>query len=568
VRRALHLLLLTALTCLVFSNTLKNSYHLDDYAHIVTNPEIERFWPPWRHLLDERTITVNPTISQYRPLLPLVLSVDFVLADALGAPRLAVHHALAVATHLGTSVLLYFLFLELLALTSWPGPGRQGPGRHEDLAFAAVLAFAVHPISGVPINYVVARDLLMMLFFLTASLLTYLRLRRRDSVWAWIVPPLLLAFSLLSKQNCVVAPLLILLLDLLVLRAPVRSLRTWLRPLPFALMVALFFIWTELVLDFSDLGQLKNGFSTLTYSCTMAREHLFYYLRNFFWPFHMRPLAYIEPTWIFFEWPVLLGGSVILASLGAAYYLARRAPLASFAILGYWVLFAPTSSLRPFRYMVMDYRQYPSLAFLCLLLVLGLSRLPRRRLVVALYAAFLLYLAGSAVVLNRVWKTDRTLWEHAYQLGGEPLVSILYGKSIENDDPQQAINLYRRFLGNNVYARNFLAMLYWREGRHEKAIAGFEDNVKWAPTWAFPHFRLAEAYRGVGRLADALDEGAQAVGLDPRNVEYLYWVAFDLVEDDEAAVALPYLERIDALVPDYAETELLRRRALESLALD
>ncbi len=558
-RRAAHLLLLAVFTCLVFSNTLKNSYHLDDYFHIVANPEHEHFWPPWRHLFDERTITVNPTITQYRPLLPLVFSIDFAIADALDVERVVVHHLGAIATHLGTSVLLYFLFLELLALTL------EGAGRRDDLAFAAALAFAVHPVSGVPVNYAVARDLLMMLFFLSASLLAYVRLRQRESVWAWVVPPVLLGMSLLAKQNSVVAPVLILLLDLLVLRASPRSCRTWLRPLPFVAVVAALFVWTELVLGFSDLGQLKCDFSSTTYGCTMAREHLFYYLRNFLWPFRMRPLAYVEPTWLFFEWPVLLGGSVIAASLVAAFYLLRRAPLASFAILGYWVLFAPTSSLWPFRYLVMDYRQYPSLPFLCLLVALGLSRLPRRRLAVVAYSTLVVYFAGSAFVMNRVWKTEKTLWEHTYRCGGEVLANVLYAKSIEDDDPKLSIKLYRMAPVYHVYARDNLAMLYWQQGRLEEAIAQFEENVERASTWALTHFQLASVYRHVGRMEEALDEGAQAAGLDPRNVEYLYRVAFDLLEDGEAVAALPYLERIDSFVPSYADTDLLAGRALESL---
>ena len=95
--------LLVLLPALVFANTLRNGYHLDDFYRVVGNPELERFWPPHRHFLDPRTSATLPHLVQYRPLLPLSLSVDVALADeppaqqsdqdhGQDAPPLAVAH--------------------------------------------------------------------------------------------------------------------------------------------------------------------------------------------------------------------------------------------------------------------------------------------------------------------------------------------------------------------------------------------------------------------------------------------------------------------------------------------
>ena len=136
-------------------------------------------------------------------------------------------------------------------------------------------------------------------------------------------------------------------------------------------VVVAFFVWTETVLGFSDLGQLETrDRSAWIYACTMSRVHLFYYLRNFVWPFRMRPLPAIDTAGGILEPGVIAGGVFVLVSLGAAIMLRKRAPVAAWSIWAYWLLLAPASSIRPFRYLAADYRQYPSLALLCLLVVI------------------------------------------------------------------------------------------------------------------------------------------------------------------------------------------------------
>ena len=58
------------------------------------------------------------------------------------------------------------------------GGSTAASGGSGDTSFAGALLFAVHPVSGVPVNYLAGRDLLLMMLFLTASLLAYARMRR------------------------------------------------------------------------------------------------------------------------------------------------------------------------------------------------------------------------------------------------------------------------------------------------------------------------------------------------------------------------------------------------------
>lgn len=443
-------LLLVGLVALVYSNTLGNSLHLDDAYRIADNPEIERLRPLLRHFTDPRTSTTLPQLAQYRPLLPLSLSIERAAADAAGLERLTVWHLGNLAFHLATCLLVFGLFRQLLAGEAAIAP----PARAADLALAGALVFGVHPISGVPVNYISARDLLMAVLLLTAALLAYVRMRRRrgDSVLGWGVALGCLGLSLLAKQNGVLFPAVVLFYEATLGGASIRTRGPWLRAAAFALPVAGFFLLTEKVLGFSDLETVTDpAAAPVIYFLTQMKLHLFHYLRNFVWPFTVRAEPFVEPSAGWADPVALASLALVAAVLVLAWRWRGRAPLASWAVLSYAALLAPTSSFRPFYALAVDYRPYPGLPFLCLLVVLGArwaaaragtgSRAP----VAALPALGLLalYLGLASYSLNRVWRTDESLWEHSVRHGTTALGHLNYGHAIQVEDPALAERHYR-----------------------------------------------------------------------------------------------------------------------------
>ena len=75
---------LAVLTAVVYSNTLANGFHLDDFYRIVGNLGITQVHPVWRHFLDPGTTSSLKSIQQYRPLLPLTLSLNFAVSGQIG----------------------------------------------------------------------------------------------------------------------------------------------------------------------------------------------------------------------------------------------------------------------------------------------------------------------------------------------------------------------------------------------------------------------------------------------------------------------------------------------------
>ncbi|MDP6762994.1 MAG: tetratricopeptide repeat protein [Planctomycetota bacterium] len=519
--RAWHLAGLLLLPALVFANSLSGEYHLDDVYRIEDNPQLERVRPVWRHFTDPTTSATLPQLVQYRPLLPLSLSLNRALSDAAGIDLLVGYHLGNLALHLVAVLLLYGLFSELVA--HW-GAGTASRGSAAHTAFAGALLFAVHPVAGTSVNYLCGRDLLLMLAFLVASLWVYARLRRLGGgAWRWAVCLSCLVLSLCSKTNALVAPLVVLAFEWTCARERWSSPRALARAAPFAAVAAGFWLFTRFVLGFSDASQLiVERASHLEYPLTQLRLHLFHYLRHVVWPFTLRAEAHVEPSTLgdprVWAGALLVGGSLVWAVRRR-----RCAPLAAFCVAAYWILPALTSSVLPLRRLATDYRLVPSLAFLCLLMALAGARLTSRRARVALLAAAATWFGGTAASLNRHWLTEESFWLQSVRHGGSALAHTNYGLAVSRRDPALAEEHYRRALElypGHVWARINLGLLMIASERGAEGLALVEEAARLMPRWGVNHHWLAVARERLGRHEDALAAAERACELEPRNQTY------------------------------------------------
>ncbi|MCC6933701.1 MAG: hypothetical protein IT292_10700 [Deltaproteobacteria bacterium] len=203
------IIVLVSLAC--FSNTLENSFHLDDFYRVQDNPGIQSIAPLWRHFVEPRPMSTLDRIKQFRPLLPLTLSFNYYFRGE----HIAGYHLVTLALQTITTIFVFLFHLELL--TRWVGNADEQKGRSNELiAFLAALTFAIHPVSGILVNYICAPDLILMQFFMIPTLLIYARMRRRveNSLLSWIsiFKPNLL--SILSKTDTAMLPAIIFLFEI------------------------------------------------------------------------------------------------------------------------------------------------------------------------------------------------------------------------------------------------------------------------------------------------------------------------------------------------------------------
>jgi tetratricopeptide (TPR) repeat protein len=566
-----HIAVLAALTVLVYANTIDNTFFLDDHYYILDNVHIRSVQPIGRHLTDPATMSSIRSNVVYRPLLPISLSLTYALHgyDVVG------YHAFNITFQALAAIFVYLLLSQLLmiARARTPAPSSAGPPR--EIALFAATIFAVHPISGFVVNYSSSRDNLMMLTFLLAALVLYVRLRRlQGSRLIWIPLLALLALSLLAKPNAILAPFLVLAIELVVFGTSLRSKRLWARLAPFALVAAVFFVVRSQVLAQVDqpLFGAKSGTDLgahLTYLMTQLKYHLFHYLRNFTWPFHVRALPSTS-SGMASDPRVWIGAAAIAASLVAAWLIRRRSPVVSFAILGYWLMFSLTSSVLLTHGIVAERWMYPSMPFVSLVVAyLIYQALPGRgaRLLAALVVV---YFGVSSVYMNGHYRDACSVWSQSARHGTTATGYVNLGRCYMERGDDRSKQYFEKALEvfpNAYIAEINLGVWYLDHGQPDKGLEYSRLAVQHAPpaNRGLAHHWLAKALVRAGRPQLAFDEARNAALLNPRNVQYLYGAAFQGQLIGEFEPALTFLDKIHESQSHYELSRFIAGWCLQSL---
>jgi hypothetical protein len=550
--------LLVFLTATTFANTLPNAFHLDDFYRLVNNPAIRSVSPWWRHFVDVHTMATLPTITNFRPLLPLTLSLNY----AIGRLNPVGYHVVNIALQAAAAVLVYRLFKVLL---------EQGSFVRGDLqpwvALTAAAIFAVHPVSGVPVNYVTARDLLLMQVFMLGALLTYVRMRGagNDTLVGWVATLALYILALLSKTGVVVLCGLVVAYEVAVRGERPLSAGPWLRALPFLCLAIAYFAYVSLVLHHSEIDVVRsNEYTSVSYGATQLKLHLFHYMRNFVWPFPIRQgpdIALNGP----FHPAAWAGALFVLFTFFVAWRVRRDLPVVAFCVAAYWALLVPEASIFPLWALAADYRPYASSPFLYLgVAVIAAHRIPSFRALRVAAVIVVLWSAATAVYLNTTWRTERSLWQHSVDYGGSALAHMNLGLTFP--DPATRARHFReaiRMSPNYILAHMNLGLALIDMGQRGRGLSECLVAVSIDPYRAHTRYWMGKAYEKLG-LSDArAREAATASRLEPSNVEYAYYAGQSALAHGDVAGARRFLEMVIHRDPPYKDAPALYAKTVE-----
>src|SRR3989338_646543 len=239
------------------------------------------------------------------------------------------------------------------------------------IALFTALIFLTHPLQTQAVTYIVQRAVLLAVFFYCASLLLYLRLRRKFgwSVYAGFL--ICLAAGTMTKPIFWTMPLAAALMEIYFLRnlSKQRIILLWAPCLAVLVIVPVFL--TLFVTNFlaESFGPSKILYATrvsleiprLTYLFTQF-EVLVLYLRLLILPVEQNISYAFELSRGLLD-PAMrssLSGLLVLLGLGILSY--RRAPLVSFAIVWFFILMIPESSIFPLPDLVFEHRMYLAVA--------------------------------------------------------------------------------------------------------------------------------------------------------------------------------------------------------------
>ncbi|MBI3331863.1 tetratricopeptide repeat protein [Candidatus Peregrinibacteria bacterium] len=503
--------LLAVITAVVFSPIVANGFvHLDDALLIYRNPAVQQisFWS-----LKEIFTTYDPEL--YVPLTLLTYQIE----HALFGLNPVVYHSTNLLLHIGSSILLLWIFLTLT--------------NNRFVAFLCSLLFAIHPLQTEAVAWAAARKDVLSGFLFFASIAAYVRYQKEEARRWYRKSIGLFALALLAKVSVIMLPLVLILLDVWQRRPLAR--RALIEKSPYFLLSLLFGV-------IAIMGKTRNLESTdpLTTVLLAAKSTLFY-LWKLLIPMHLGAI-YPEFGPVTLHNPQFLGiaiglGVLLIIGLIAAW----KSRTAAFGLGFFLLMLIPNYTnffKNAFLFFASDRYVYLALPGLFFLIALAVDRLmnAQRRWIATLTASVtgivLVFFAGLTATQARIWKDTVALYENT--LADYPEATLVWNN-----------------LGDH----------YMQTGNFAKAEEAFERAVALDPALIVIRVNLGNAYREHGRIEEAMRNYQRAIDMaeqkehpGPEELSGYYFLGEILDQMGRSAEGLAQFERAIAKGPDYAET--------------
>ena len=428
--------LLAGLGACLFLPGLGGGFVLDDAPNIVENSLL--------HIagLDKESLLYAAASfhdgSGMRPLSMLSFALDYwrsgLDAQAFKATNLVIHTL--------TIFALAVFFRRLLLLAQWT-PQRATTG-----ALVLALLWAIHPLQVSSVLYVVQRMQTLGTLFLVLSMWAYLGLRQaqienRPGLLHGVLAALFWALAFLSKEDSILLPAYLLLLELTVLRfraaQPMRTRTLRNTYLVMALAGIALFLFVAVPHYWQWQTYPGRDFSSLERLLTQGRV-LVMYIGQILWPwpsnlpFHYDTLV-VSRGW-FQPWSTLPAAIIIAGLLLWAWRWRARRPLFSFGVFLFFAGHFVTSNVIGLE-MAFEHRNHFPL--IGAILAIG-------DLCVAFWQRWQLHARwGVAILAVVVTATGAATVARAYAWG-EPVRFAKWGVAVAPDSPRAWLALGRTYM--------------------------------------------------------------------------------------------------------------------------
>ncbi len=493
---------------------------MDDAPSIPANRSIRALWPLWPVLVYEHG---EGRTHDGRPLLNLSLAVNRAITGTSPIGFRVVN----ILIHCSNAILLMALARDLLARPAVPAVIRDRAG---EIAFAAVVLWAVHPLGTAAVTYVIQRAESLGAFMILATVLVTVRgILAADAgrgTWALPIVALLSALAGTAKETSVAIPLVTLLIDRALIAGSWRStLRHW----PWHLAAAA--SWPSVAVMLTVLGGRGSSAgldsaSPWLYLLTQAKA-IWLYVARIVWP-----------QGLVFDYGDFLssglgesGGWLVLsaAAFAGVVYGYARYPGVWLAPMLFFVLLGPTSSVIPVKTQtIAEHRAYLASAALIVPAVALAWVVARERLALSprfcglAATAVALALGLSTAARNREFVTPEILWRKA--LAAEPrnerAMINLAAQLIAKKDPASLAEAERLLVtatrtGRYPRAHGVnLGLLAKSQGRFADALAAIDAVLELTPDDTTTLADRGYVLWRLGRLPEALAVLDEVIALD------------------------------------------------------
>ena len=566
---------------LPYVNTLFNAFVYDDNRQVLSNPYIQSFG----YLREIFATTVWSYVgalritNYYRPM----MTFGYLLCYQFFGPLPYGFHLVNLLLHAAVVLVLFWVTEKMF--------------QRRDLALAAGLIFALHPIHTESVAWIAAvTDIELSLFYLLTFcfFLVVAREKGGRSDWAQLGMAVSFVFTLLAKEQALTLPLLATLYEhgyredgreTTCVQKIARYGLLWLLALAYLLFRFRFFGALAPVLQMTQLTWYQTGLSVVA----LVGQYLY----KLIWPVHLCAFYVFHKSESLLDVRVLLGlmGLGLVAALFMRLW--KRARIVSFGILWMLVTLAPVLNPRWLAANVFTerYLYLPSVGF-CWVAASGLVALWhltsgrravwRRTAVAALI--LVVALAGWRIVTrNRDWRDDIVLYARTLEFSPDAyhirnnLGTVYWARGnapAAEEQWREGLKLSPR----NTFILNNLGLVCQRQKRYQEAVDYFKQAMLSKPKYTHPHLNLGITYLEMGEKDLAELQLRVAVALSPLNTEArnqlgnLYYEQGQLAEAQDqfqhslesgaSGVALKHLGEIYGRRGEAEKAEEMLKRAL------
>lgn len=500
IKKFIHIILIILLGSLVYSNSLTNQFIWDDQYLVEENTYIKN----WRYLPQIFTKDIGEgsgvKYGFYRPLQILSYKLDY----SLWRLNPKGYHLSNIILHILVGILIYWLANVLF--------------KEKTLSFIASLLFITHPLHTETVTYISGRQESLAFFFVLASFLSYIKYLRNKNIGYFALTIMGYIGSLLSKEVCLVFPLLILLYH--------SSFKERLNLKMFISLVIVSLLYLLLRITFlKDFLFLKVLFPISIFPRTLAFfAAICNYLKILIFPLNIYP-EYGNPLFKITDIEVLTGIGLIITLLIYILKKRNRNPLLSFSIGWFFIVLLPVSGLiYPLStYMRPHWLHIPSLGFFFILGKIFANLIKREKfkfISSLLLIGLLLLYSYLTFKQNTLWGEPLTFYKKnlKYLPQNSNLYTNLGNAYMKIGNKKEAIKMFKKAVkldSKNAVAYNNLGVSYSKIGKSLEAITFYKKAIEAKPTYIKAYSNLGVEYAKVGKTKEAIRIFKKAIKMNP-----------------------------------------------------
>ena len=519
-----HLFLIIILGLFIYANSLNGEFIRDDNTLVRDNVYIKSWSGIGRCFTKNIALGGRQEWNSYRPLQMLTYALDYSAwkSDVRG------YHLTNTLLHILTALALYW-FINVLYTD-------------KTLSFFTAVLFVTHPIHTGAVSYISGRADSLAALFMLLCLIVYIKFINERKTPVYIFMILTYAAALLSRENSLTLPLLLLVYHYAFKKKIDRASLFSLSALAGAYILL-------------RLTVLKAMLSNISYTTTLAQRipgffaALAGYIKLLLLPFNLHT-AYGNKLFNLGD-PAALAGMAIMAALliaafksrkkGTGYFFendkagksslspffakAGKSSLSPFfALMWFIITLLPQSNLYPVNaYMAEHWLYLPSMGFF-LIAAKGLAHLYRdersKVFGIAAVIALVSFYSYLTVKQNYYWKEPVSFYKRTLKYAPDDFKEYLHlgnayrrmrmtRESIESYMKAVKINPECAEAYNNLGAANYDA------GKKKEAAPFFKKALEINPDYAAAYNGLALVYYDTGRRKEAVELYQKAIAIDP-----------------------------------------------------